>query len=72
VNVERMTISSFEDYEEVLEKNLFSKVIRSFCLVQQITPDDIQKYFIFGVTFNDFYLTVRKKVIFSLVETRLT
>ncbi len=58
VKVERLVISSEDEYEDVLEKNIFSKIIRSFCLVQQITPDDVQKYFIFGITFNDFYITV--------------
>jgi hypothetical protein len=41
----------------VLEKNFFSKPSSTFCLVQQVTPEDIQKYFIIGIKFEDFYIT---------------
>jgi hypothetical protein len=44
----------------VLEKNYFSKPKSYFCLVQQVSPEDIQKYFIFGIKFEDFYVTPLK------------
>jgi hypothetical protein len=62
VKVKRHRITNEDEYEQnILENNFFSKSKLSFCLVQQVTPDDIQKYFIFGIKFDDFYITNAKK-----------
>jgi hypothetical protein len=56
--VTRTEVSSDEEYDMVvLERNFFSKPSSYFCLVQQISPDDIQKYFLLGIKFEDFYVT---------------
>lgn len=43
----------------ILENNFFNKPKTSFCLVQQVSPDDVLKYFIMGIKFDDFYITVK-------------
>jgi hypothetical protein len=51
-------VSTEEEYDAaVLEHNFYSKPKSYFCLVQQISPEDIQKYFIFGIKFQDFVVT---------------
>lgn len=61
VKVVRNEICSNDEFETtILEKNFFSKPKSHFCLVQQISPEDIQKYFIFGIKFDDFYVTQMK------------
>jgi hypothetical protein len=61
VKVKKYYISDQKDYEqEILEKNFFSKSILSFCLLQQVTTEDVEKYFIFGIKFDDFYITESK------------
>jgi hypothetical protein len=58
VKVTRQEISTDEEFDlNVLEKNFFSKPKSYFCLVQQVSPEDIQKYFILGIKFEDFYIT---------------
>ena len=57
VKVTRNEISTDTEFDlVVLERNFFSKPKSYFCLVQQISPEDIQKYFIFGIRFEDFYV----------------
>jgi hypothetical protein len=58
VKVTRTEIFTDDEYDyTVLEKNFFSKPKSFFCLVQQVSPEDIQKYFVFGMKFEDFYVT---------------
>jgi hypothetical protein len=58
VKVLKAVISSDDEFDmSILEKNFFSKPKSTFCLVQQISPEDIQKYFIIGIKFDDFYIT---------------
>lgn len=62
VKVIRSEILTNDAYDMVvLEKNFFSRPKSHFCLVQQVTPDDVQKYFIFGIKFDDFYITPLKR-----------
>jgi hypothetical protein len=57
VKVNKFTINNEDDFEQdIMERNLFSKYNSSFCLVQQIAPDSIMKYFIFGIKFDDVYI----------------
>lgn len=65
VKVKRITINSEEEFEQrILGINFFSEEnLQTFCLVQQISLDDITKYFIFGVKFNDFYVKVKFLII---------
>lgn len=53
-----------------MEKNYYSKSNLSFCLVQQISPEDILKYFIFGIKFNDFYITVKLIVYLNIKDSK--
>ena len=41
-----------------MEKNLFSTYNTSFILLQQIAQDNLMKYFIFGIKFDDLYIVV--------------
>lgn len=57
VKVEMVCINKSIDFDtSILERNLFSQQISTFCLLQQITLDNNKKYFIFGVKFNDVYI----------------
>ena len=59
VKVEQYIISNEDEFnEKVLEKNLFSDFNSTFCLLQQITIDNDQKYFIFGIKFDDIYIPI--------------
>jgi hypothetical protein len=75
VKVNKKKIITEEDFDQyILERNYFSKYNSSFCLVQQITPDSIMKYFIFGIRFDDIYIVnseSRGKNIFIYEKTYL-
>lgn len=59
VKVEQYIIKSEEDFDDlILERNLFSNFNSTFCLLQQITIDNDQKYFIFGIKFDDIYIPI--------------
>ena len=59
VKVEQYIISNEDEFnEKVLEKNLFSDFNSTFCLLQQITIDNDQKYFIYGIKFDDIYIPI--------------
>lgn len=59
VKVTRYLISSNEQYtQQILERNFFCNKKLSFSLVQQITTDDLSKYFIFGIKCDDLYIKV--------------
>lgn len=59
VKVKRFYVSNDEEFiSKVFERNFFANIKLSFCLVQQITPDDEKKYFIFGIKFDDLYILV--------------
>jgi hypothetical protein len=63
VEVKRVYIANEDDYiDYILEKNFFAGRKQAFCLLQQITPDDIIKYFVFGIKFDDFYVKVIIKI----------
>ena len=57
VKVEQYIINNEEDFNaKVLERNFFSNFNSTFCLLQQIAIDNDQKYFIFGIKFDDIYI----------------
>jgi hypothetical protein len=59
VKVEQYIIKGEEDFDDlILERNLFSNFNSTFCLLQQITIDNDQKYFIFGIKFDDIYIPI--------------
>ena len=59
VKTEQYLINNEEDFtEKILEKNIFSEYNSTFCLLQQMTLDDDQKYFIFGIKFDDAYIPI--------------
>ena len=59
VKVEQYIINNEEDFNaKVLERNFFSNFNSTFCLLQQIAIDNDQKYFIFGIKFDDIYIPV--------------
>ena len=59
VKVEQYIINNKEDFDDlILERNLFSNFNSTFCLLQQITIDNDQKYFIFGIKFDDIYIPI--------------
>ncbi len=58
VRVKRTVICTDVEFDStILENNFFRKPTSSFCLVQQVSPDDTTKYYIFGIKFEDFYVT---------------
>ncbi len=60
VPVKSHIIKSIEEYDQImLENNFFAKPKEEFCLVQQVSPDSIDKYFIFCIKFDDFYIKVK-------------
>ena len=57
VKIEQYIINNEEDYnEKILERNIFSKYNSTFCLLQQISADNTNQYFIFGIKFDDIYI----------------
>ena len=57
VRVEQIVITNEEEYKEkILMKNLFSNYNSTFCLLQQINLDSDEKYFIYGIKFNDIFV----------------
>ena len=57
VRVEQIIINNEEEYtEKILMKNLFSNYNSTFCLLQQINLDSDEKYFIFGIKFDDIFI----------------
>ena len=57
VKVEQYIINNEVDYnEKILERNIFSNYNSTFCLLQQITADNTQQYFIFGIKFDDIFI----------------
>ena len=57
VRVEQIVITNEEEYtEKILMKNLFSNYNSTFCLLQQINLDSDEKYFIYGIKFNDIFI----------------
>lgn len=57
VRVEQIIINNEEEYtEKILMKNIFSNYNSTFCLLQQINLESNEKYFIFGVKFDDIFI----------------
>ena len=57
VRVEQLIITNEEEYtEKILMKNIFSNYNSTFCLLQQINLDSDEKYFIYGIKFNDAFI----------------
>ena len=57
VRVEQLIITNEEEYtEKILMKNIFSNYNSTFCLLQQINLDSDEKYFIYGIKFNDIFI----------------
>jgi len=57
VKVEQYIINNEDEFnEKILEKNIFLDYNSTFCLLQQVTLDNDQKYFIFGIKFDDIYI----------------
>ena len=57
VRVEQIIINNEEEYtEKILIKNIFSNYNSTFCLLQQINLESNEKYFIFGVKFDDIFI----------------
>ena len=75
VRVEQFIINNEEEYtEKILMKNLFTNYNSTFCLLQQINLDSDEKYFIFGIKFDDIFIPdnaeikENKKVKFFTIE----
>lgn len=59
MKVKRFYVGNDDEFiNQIFERNLYAKFNCSFCLLQQITPSDEKKYFIFGVKFDDLYIVV--------------
>jgi hypothetical protein len=57
VRVEQFIINNEEEYtEKILMKNIFSNYNSTFCLLQQINMESDEKYFIFGIKFDDIFI----------------
>ena len=57
VRVEQIIINNEEEYtEKILMRNIFSNYNSTFCLLQQINLESNEKYFIFGVKFDDIFI----------------
>ena len=62
VKVKRFYVENDDDFvSQIFERNFFANINSSFCLVQQITPEDEKKYFIFGVKFDDLFNKVYER-----------
>ena len=71
--MEQFIINNEEEYtEKILMKNIYSDFNSTFCLLQQITLDKNEKYFIFGIKFDDIFIpenqNINKKVKIFLIE----
>ena len=63
VKVEQYIINNEEDFNaKVLERNFFSNFNSTFCLLQQITLDKNEKYFIFGIKFDDIFIPENQNI----------
>ena len=63
VRVEQFIIKSEEEYtDKILMKNIYYDFNSTFCLLQQITLDKNEKYFIFGIKFNDIFIPENQKI----------
>ena len=63
VKVEQFIINNEEEYtEKILMKNIYSDFNSTFCLLQQITLDKNEKYFIFGIKFDDIFIPENQKI----------
>ena len=63
VKVEQYIINNEDEFnEKILEKNIFLDYNSTFCLLQQVTLDNDQKYFIFGIKFDDIYIPEEDEV----------
>ena len=57
VKVSQYIIKNENEYnEKILEKNIFSNYNSTFCLLQQISTDKPEQYFILGIKFDDIYI----------------
>ena len=57
VKVSQYIIKNENEYnEKILEKNIFSNYNSTFCLLQQISTDNPEQYFILGIKFDDIYI----------------
>ena len=57
VKVSQYIIKNEDDYnQKILEKNIFSNYNSTFCLLQQISTDNSEQYFILGIKFDDVYI----------------
>ena len=75
MRVEQFIINNEEEYtEKILMKNLFTNYNSTLCLLQQINLDSDEKYFIFGIKFDDIFIPDNaeikdnKKVKFFIIE----
>ena len=69
VKVEQYIINNEMEYtEKILMKNYFSDYNSTFCLLQQITLDKNEKYFIFGIKFNDIFIPDNMKFINNKIK----
>ena len=59
VPVKSHIIKNNHEYDIVLlENNFFAKPKEEFCLIQQVSPDSKEKFYIFCIKFDDFYIKV--------------
>ena len=57
VKISQYIIKNENDYnEKILEKNIFSNYNSTCCLLQQISTDNPEQYFILGIKFDDVYI----------------
>ena len=55
--MEQFIINNEDEFtEKILMKNIYSNFNSTFCLLQQITLDKNEKYFIFGIKFDDIFI----------------
>lgn len=60
--MEQFTIKNEEEYiEKILVKDIYSDFNSTFCLLQQITLEKNEKYFIFGIKFDDIFIPEKQK-----------
>lgn len=54
-------LSSESNLDKILALNLFGQPKKCFCLVQQISPEEINRYFIYATTFEDIHFNYELK-----------